>query len=202
LNRNTDAVNVLAKSQAEYPNSATLVSLTALLRQQGDVEKADSMLTDWIAEHPDDVAVRIAYAGSQLNANVLAAEAQYRAILKLQPYNADALNNFGWLLQQKNPKEALPYCERAAKIAPNSAAVLDTLAWTKWLLNDKSEALSLLERAHAGDSKNGEITYHLVLALDGNGRHEDARKLLVDLLGSKIDFLDKSAAQTLQAQWR
>ena len=80
--------------------------------------------------------------------------------------------------------------------------MLDTLGWTKWLLNDKSSALSLLKRAHDGDPKNGEITYHLVVALDGNGRHADAKKMLAELLASKVDFPDKKAAQSLQTQWR
>jgi putative PEP-CTERM system TPR-repeat lipoprotein len=202
LNRISDAVNVLTKSQAKYPNGTTLVALANLLRKQGDAKKADAVLTDWIAKHPDDLAVRLAYGQAELTANPAAAEAQYQAVLKAQPYNLTALNNLGWLLQRKNPKEALPYCERAAKIAPNSAAVLDTLAWTKWLSNDRSGALSLLSRAHNLDSKNGEITYHLVVALDGTGGHVEAKKMLSDLLASKQNFMDKEAAQALEAKWR
>jgi tetratricopeptide (TPR) repeat protein len=202
LKRTGDAVNVLTESQAKYPNGTTLVLLTNLLRKQGDTKKADVLLADWIAKHPDDMSVRMAYAQVQLAANPTEAEALYRAVLKAQPYNLTALNNLGWLLQQKNPQAALPYCERAAKIAPDSAAVLDTLAWTKWLLNDKSGALPLLERAHARDSKNGEITYHLVLVLEGNGRHADAKKMLSELLASKQDFMDKEAAKALQEKWQ
>ena len=201
LNRDGDAINVLTQSQAQYPNGTTLVTLVALLRKQGDTNKADAMLIDWTAKHPDDVTVRMAYAAIQLAANPAAAEAQYRAVLESQPYNVAALNNIGWLLQQKDPKEALPYAERAAKIAPDSAATLDTLAWTKWLLDDKSGALPLLERAHASNSKNGEITYHLALALDGDGRHADAKKLLTELLASKQEFDDKKEAEALGAKW-
>jgi putative PEP-CTERM system TPR-repeat lipoprotein len=202
LNRISDAVNVLMKSQAKYPNSETLISLTALFRKQGEVQKADTMLMDWIGNHPDDFAVRMAYAGAQLTVSPAAAETQYRAVLKSQPYNLDALNNLGWLLQKKDLKAALAYSARAVKIAPNSAALLDTLGWTKWLLNDKVGALSLLKRAHDEDPKSGEITYHLVVALGGNGRRADAKKMLTDLLASKAGFSDKRAAETLQANWR
>ena len=64
LNRIGDAVNVLAESQAKYPNSCTLIFLTALLRKKGDVQKADAMLTDWIAQHPEDMTMRMAYRAS------------------------------------------------------------------------------------------------------------------------------------------
>lgn len=202
LNRIGDAVKVLTNSQAKYPNNRTLLSLTAMLRQQGEVKKSDAMMTNWIAKHPTDVAVRMTYAATQLTISPTVAETQYRAVLKLKPYNLTALNNLGWLLQQKDPKEALVYSERAAKIAPNSPSVLDTLAWTKWKLNDKSGALGLLQRAHSIDSKNGEITYHLAVALDGNGRHADAKKMLADLLASKVEFPEKKAAEALYVQWR
>lgn len=199
LNRVEDAVNVLTQSQAKYPDSATLIALTTLLRQQGGTKQADAMFTDWIAKHPDDVTVRIAYA--QMAVSPAVAEAQYRAVLKSQPYNPTALNNLSWLLE-KDPKTALPYAEQAAKIAPNSADILDTLGWTKWQLNDKTEALELLERAHTTDSKNGEISFHLVVALEGAGRHADAKKMLEELLASTQDFKDKDAAKGLQAKWQ
>ena len=127
LNRIDDAVNVAMKSQAKYPNRGTLIFLAALLRKQGEVQKSDAMVTDWIAKHPDDVIVRMAYAGAQLTVSPAVAETQYRAVLKLQPYNLSALNNLGWLLQQKDPKAALAYSERAAKIVPNSAPCLTRL---------------------------------------------------------------------------
>jgi putative PEP-CTERM system TPR-repeat lipoprotein len=202
LNRVEDAVNVLTQSQAQYPNSTTLIAVATLLGKQGDTKKADDMLTDWIAKHPDDMAARIAYADTLLAADPTAAEVQYNAVLKSQPYNLAALNNLGWLLQQKDPKRALLYCERAAKIAPNSASVLDTLAWTKWQLNDKAGALPLLERAHASDPKSGEITYHMVVALDGNDQHAEAKKILAELLASNESFTDKQAATALQAKWQ
>jgi Flp pilus assembly protein TadD len=202
LNRIGDAVDVLLRTQEKYPNGATIVPLTTLLRVQGDAKRADAMLTDWIDKHPEDINVRLSYALAQLQADPAAAEVQYRAVLQVQPYNVGALNNLAWLLQKKNPQEALPYAERASKIAPDAASILDTLAWTKWLVNDKTGALPLLERAHANDAANGEITYHLVLALDGNGRREDAKKLLNELLASKHQFQERNQAELLSTQWQ
>jgi len=202
LKRTGDAVNVLLRTQKDYPNSATLLSLTAYLRAQGEAKRADDMLTDWIQKHPDDINARLAYATGEMQADPAAAETQYRAVLQLQPYNAGALNNLAWLLQQKNPKEAVSFAERAAKLAPDSPSVLDTLGWAKWLADDKTGALPILERAHGMDAANGEITYHLVLALDGNGRSDDAKKLLNQLLASKAQFSERSEAESLRAKWQ
>ena len=202
LKRIDDAVNVLLRAQEKYPNSATLVSLTALMRAQGAGAKADAMLKDWIDKHPGDVNVRMAYAGAQLRTDPATAEGQYRAVLQVQPYNAAALNNMAWLLQKRDPRQALSYAERVSKMAPASGPVLDTLGWTKWLMNDKGEALAILEKAHTNDTANGDITYHLVLALDGNGRHEDAKKLLSDLLTSNRQFDERKQAESLGAKWQ
>ena len=202
LNKVSDAVNVLLSTQEKYPNSTTMLALTTLLRAQGEAKRADALLTEWIGKHPEDISVRLAYAGAQLPTDPAAAEAQYRAVLQAQPYNLAALNNLAWLLQKSEPQKALAYAERASKIAPESASVLDTLAWIKWLINDRGDVLPLLQRAHQNDAKNAEITYHLVLALDGSGRRDDAKKLLTELLASDQQFQDRNQAESLRANWR
>ena len=199
LKKVKDAEDVLLRTQEKYPNSSTLVSLTRLLRNRGEAKRADTMLTEWIDKHPEDMNVRLDYATTQLQTDPAAAEVQYRAVLQSQPYNLGALNNLAWLLQKKNPEEALPYAERASKIAPKSPAVLDTLAWTKWLVNDKRGALPLLERAHAADGNNGDVAYHLVLALDANGRHDDAKKLLTSCSQATVSF-QREAKRSCLAQ--
>jgi hypothetical protein len=42
----------------------------------------------------------------------------------------------------------------------------------------------------------------LVLALDANGRREDAKKLLSELLASNDQFQDRNQAELLSAKWR
>jgi putative PEP-CTERM system TPR-repeat lipoprotein len=201
LNRTDDAINTLAQSQTKYPNGATLILLSSLERHQGQGDKAAAMLADWIDKHPDDTPVRLAYAETRMNADPGTAEAQYRAVLTSQPYNLTALNNLSWLLQS-DPQQALPYAERAAKMAPHSANVLDTLGWTKWRLEDKSAALDLLQRAYDREPKNPEITYHLVVALDGNGRRADAKTTLDKLLAGNQEFTDRKKAEALNAKWQ
>jgi Flp pilus assembly protein TadD len=91
---------------------------------------------------------------------------------------------------------------QAAKIQPQSAAILDTLGWLKWQNNAKDDALALLQRAHGLASKDPDIAYHLVVALDGNGKRDQAKALLTQLLASGAKFEDIANAKQLAAKWK
>jgi hypothetical protein len=54
--------------------------------------------------------------------------------------------------------------------------------------------LVLLNRAHALQPGNGQITYHLAVALDANAKRNEARKLLKSLLDRGLKFTDRPAA--------
>jgi hypothetical protein len=62
--------------------------------------------------------------------------------------------------------------------------------------------LALLSKAHASKPQDGEITYHLVVALDASGQRGPARQLLKSLLASGVKFQDLPAANKLAADWR
>ena len=49
--------------------------------------------------------------------------------------------------------------------------------------------------------KDGEISYHLVLAMDASGNRNGARGLLKALLDSNIGFADRAKAQQLATSW-
>jgi len=76
---------------------------------------------------------------------------RYRRILAVEPQNAIALNDlaYGLAEHQNQPKDALPYAERAFRIAP-TPAVADTLGWIHHLLGDDRSAAPFVERAAAG----------------------------------------------------
>ncbi len=91
---------------------------------------------------------------------------------------------------------------QAAKIQPQSAAILDTLGWLKWQNNAKDEALDLLQRAHGLAGNDPDITYHLVVALDGTAKRDQAKTLLNQLLSSGAKFEDIADAKQLAAKWK
>ena len=76
-------------------------------------------------------------------------------------------------------------------------AVLDTLGWIKWQMNDHAGATALLQQAYAGDRGNTEIIYHLAVVLNGTGQQAEAKRMLTALQSSKADFDDRKKALAL-----
>ena len=92
--------------------------------------------------------------------NSRGAQAQYRAVLELEPDNINALNNLAWYLRLENPAKALDFARRASKIAPELPAVLDTLAVVEHLNGDNESARANIQRARAGAPEDLSMRYH------------------------------------------
>jgi Tfp pilus assembly protein PilF len=124
---------------------------------------------------------------------------RYRQVLKSDPKNVIALNNlaYGLAVYLKSPAEGKPLAEKAVALAPNNPTILDTLAWTEYLLGNHVEAARLIRTAARGLPGNAEIRLHAAfiyaaikqlsaaeaelkaaLKLDPNlGKREDVREL-------------------------
>lgn len=201
VKRPDEAVAVLDKSFSQRPNAGILLQLTRRL-QARDPARAESLLSGWLAKNPADVAVRLDLANLLMERqNTAQAVGQFEAILKQDPNNVVALNNLGWQLQAGNPKRAMALLTLAQKIAPNSPDVIDTLGWVKLQQKDAAGALPLLSKAHTTKPGDGEITYHLAVALNANGQRAAARQMLKGLLASGVKFQSLPAATKLAAEW-
>ena len=167
-------------------------------RQGGSQDTAFSELQAWV-DRKDDRSARHVLASAYLSGgkNDLAVRESER-LLEKEPENPVLLNNLAWLYQQKNDKRALDYAERALKIAPKSAAVLDTLAWILVEQNhDVARGAKMLQEAHEIAPSQGDIHYHLAVALEKTGDTAGARRELEKLIGSKINFSTKKEAEAL-----
>jgi len=203
VKQHDQALAVLNKSFADKPTNVLLLKLTAFALQAKDKERAANLMSKWVADHPDDLPVRMEYASFLMQQGDNArAIPQYESALKQSPDNPIVLNNLGWLIQASNPKRAIVMLTRAWELAPASADIADTLGWLKFQQKDAAGGLSLLNRAHELKPKDGEITYHLVLALDANAKRDAARGLLKGLLAGGTQFKDRPAAEQLSAAWR
>jgi putative PEP-CTERM system TPR-repeat lipoprotein len=197
------AISVLNKSFAAKPSNAVLLRLVGYAVQAKDAGRAVDMMSKWLATNPDDFTVRMEYANLLMQQEDSArASAQYEAVLKKYPDNVVALNNLGWLIQDRDPKRAISLLSVAMKAMPNSADVADTLGWLKLQQKDAAGGLNLLDKAHKLKPQDGEITYHLILALDANAKRGAARELLKGLLASNVQFKDRPAATQLASSWR
>ncbi|HKY18151.1 MAG TPA: XrtA/PEP-CTERM system TPR-repeat protein PrsT [Rhizomicrobium sp.] len=201
--RRDQAAGVLNKSYSDNPSNAALLRLVRFALQANDAKRAGDLMSGWLSKHPADHAVRLEYATHLMQQNDNAgAITQYQAVLKEAPNNVVALNNLGWMLQKSDPKRALSMLTLARKFSPDSADVADTLGWLKLQQKDAAEALALLDHAHKRDPRNGQITYHLAVALDANAKRAEARETLRTLLASGVKFQDLPQAQKLAAAWK
>jgi Flp pilus assembly protein TadD len=193
---------VLTRSTTSYPNNRSLSLLAQIAVASGDKKRAENLLSDWLKSNSSDITVRVQYATilMQDGDNPNATE-QFELVLGQDSNNVTALNNLAWLLQKDNPKRALALSLQAFKLNPGAADVVDTLGWIKLQQKDVKDALELLKRAHDLRPKDGEITYHLVLAIDASGNRMSAKGLLKALLDSGAKFADIVDALKLSEAW-
>jgi putative PEP-CTERM system TPR-repeat lipoprotein len=197
------AMDILSKSFASKPTRLVLSRYGRLAVMQNQAKRADDALASWLQKNPGDMGARLEFAQFYMLQNDLPrATAQYDAVLKRQPDNVLAMNNLGGLLQASNPGRASELLTKAVQLVPNSPDINDSLGWLKVQQKDVANGLSYLRRAHDLRSSDPAISYHLVVALDANGKRNDARALLKSLLASGKAFPDKQSAIKLSSQWQ
>ncbi len=202
LKRPDEAETVLRKSLSASPDSRVAVQLSRLAANAGDRKKAAAVLENWLAKNPNDFAARQDYAALLFaGGDRPGARKQYETLLGQRSDDPTVLNNLGWLLQADDPDRALSLVSRAAKIAPDSAAIADMLGWLKYQRKDAQGALPILERAHAMDTGSAPISYHLALALDASGKRAEAKSLLQTTLARTPNFDGADRAKQLLARW-
>ena len=202
LKRVADATAILAKAYAERPDGGLATGLVEAEIASGDTKKALAVLSDWVRKNPADFGMRLQYASLLLQTgDQNGARVQFEGLLKQRPDDPIVLNNLGWLVQKDDPPRALSLVSLAAKIAPRSAQVVDTLGWLKFGRNDSQGAAALLKRAYDLKSDDPEIGYHFAVALDATGKRAEAKNLLKSILARNTKFEDAATAQKLLARW-
>jgi putative PEP-CTERM system TPR-repeat lipoprotein len=197
--RHDDAAKVLREGQKIDPASGALAArLHGVLIASGRASEAETYARTWLAEHPKDTAFRVHLGDQALAAkDYRTASAQYQAVLKINADHLVALNNLAWIAgQQKDPK-ALSYAERALRIAPDNAAVLDTYGT---LLVEKGEAqrgVEYLARAARLAPERRDIRLNYAKGLASAGRKPQARKELEALLATPEEFPGKADIHAL-----
>ncbi len=176
------AIETLAGLYQSSNERADMQLLAQLYGQQGQNTLLTSLLEEWLQHTPSDD-----WARAQLSALALSQGDRNLAIrvLKQAPNLAQQpvfLNNLAsyYLAKQleqdaeeKNTAQsekihlikAQQYAQKAYKLAPNIAAISDTLGWVYVNNGQPQKGLSLLREASARDANNAEIYYHLAYTL-------------------------------------
>jgi tetratricopeptide (TPR) repeat protein len=95
--------------------------------------------------------------------------------------NLPALNNLAYYLAQQNPNEALPLAQQAAEIAPDNAAIQDTLGFVFYRKGDYRNATNYLKIAVAKDP-TPRRQFHLAMCYSKSGDQTEAAKMLATAL--------------------
>jgi predicted Zn-dependent protease len=184
-----EAVTAYRNGLKNASTTELAMRLDAVLRQRGTPAEAEAFAAAWLREHPKDRVLRFYLAEVAMGRKDYShAAVQYRTMLEIQPDDWMTLNNLAYVSAQLNDPKALEYAEKAGKLAPNSAAVLDTLGG---MLVDKGEVkrgLEVVQRAVAIAPNSAAIRLTLARALIKDGQKAAARKELEALATLGEDF--------------
>ena len=181
------------KLESSTETAIKLLNVLSAADMQGEAAKFE---TDWLKDNPKDAAFRRFLAEAAIgNRQFARAQDLLRQVLALRPDNPAILNNLAYVTAELRQPGALAFAEKAHKLAPNQAAIMDTLGV---LLADSGElprALELLARASAADPQSTEIKFNYARVLVKAGKKGDAKVILEDLAkqGSKFKSQDEVA---------
>jgi tetratricopeptide (TPR) repeat protein len=112
------------------------------------------------------------------------AEDIWRDLIQRYPDQHSFYNNLGYVLLDKENRirEADPLIRKAYALTPTDAAVLDSMGWLHFKLNQPKAALPYLEEAlKHGTAKDPEILLHLVEVASALGEVDRVRQGLTDI---------------------
>lgn len=195
----------LAQAQRAYESawalgqsSTLVVKLHAVRSRAGQAVQAEADLLQWLDTRPGDDLVRDYLAGIYFrSARTDLAIEQYQRLLRSNPRNLIALNNLAMAFHRKGDVRAVTLAEEALMLAPESAAIADTLGWILYERGQLARALEVLRTAASLGPGIPEIRYHLAVALAKSGDKRAARTELGTLLKTFPAFAQRDAAQTL-----
>lgn len=200
--QNKPAAALVAYQQAYALDHSgpVLIPVFNAMKAAGRGQEAYASMQQWLHEHPADTPTRLHFASSlQADHKYAEAIAQLEQIVQREPNNMVALNDLAWACLQQQDGRALAFAERARALAPDNAAVLDTLGWILVQQGGGARALPLLRRAAQLAPAVEDIRYHFGLALLKSGDARAARPELERLLKSP-DATRRAEVQALLAQ--
>lgn len=155
-NRNREAFDVLEKSLDKLPNHPDLLYEYAMTAEK--IERIDIL------------------------------ETNLKKVIQLKPDYAHAYNALGYSLADRNERlaEARDLIEKALKIAPDDAFIIDSMGWVLYRLGELGRAHDLLKKAFEA-RPDAEIAAHLGEVLWKMNRRAEAEKVWRDATARSPD---------------
>ncbi|HEX5127157.1 MAG TPA: tetratricopeptide repeat protein [Rhodocyclaceae bacterium] len=174
----------LHKAAAANPDDATeyVIVESQLLRQIDEPKPAQTVLKDFLAKQPDNKEVLYELAMLEEHMHQYdGMEHDLRHLIAIAPDFAHAYNALGYSFAERNLRlnDAETLLDQAIKLAPNDAAILDSVGWLRYRKGDLPGALDYLQRAY-GLLPDPDVAAHVGEVLWMMGRKEDARRTWED----------------------
>lgn len=189
----------ISRSRAACVAAARGEALTA----RGDFAAARDAFRDAVAADGQFVEALVALgAALETTGDGEGALAAYARALELAPNNPVALNNLAYvtLRVRHDATAALPLAERAAKLAPQQAAVADTFGWVLHHVGRSREGAVWLKRAVDRAPDRAEIRLHAAVVFAAAGRTEAATQELRAALLLDAALASRAEVATLRQQ--
>ncbi|MDG1899613.1 MAG: tetratricopeptide repeat protein, partial [Phycisphaerales bacterium] len=140
----------LSGSNPDFWNKSGLAQYWSLRGTPTDFSRAVELQRGVVElareKSPEQLPLALSRLGNYLISNGEAEESLevFREMLDLQPDNAQALNNYAYILAVNigKPQEAIEYARQAVLLSPKSPETIDTMATIHEMLGSHEEALS------------------------------------------------------------
>lgn len=146
------------------------------LIQTNQWQQIYDLLAPIVAKTADPALLQLqAYAADKTD-RLDEAEALLRQIMDIDPTNASAYNDLGYILANRNIRleEAKALVEKAYELMPDSAAITDSMGWIEFRLGNIEQAIIYLQKAYEMDPEIAENGVHLGEALWVSGKQGEA----------------------------
>ena len=130
------------------------------------------------------------------------AEQAYLAAVKDDPLMYAAYNNLAFMAAVRKDRldEALGWAKKAAELAPQATALLDTLGWVHYARGELGSASRAIEKAVATNPKKASFRYHLGVVYADQGKKKEAVAMLQQALALDSNFYKAEDARRLLQQ--
>lgn len=176
--------SLLSKEQDPKQRLQLFVMQAELQSLQKNYRQALDILTQGLKDNPESRDLLYARAlTAEKMANFQLMEADLQKILIHEPDDAATLNALGYALTEHTDRyeEAEKYLQKALKLQPDEAMIVDSYGWLQFKKGNFEEALKYLQKAHQKMPEN-EITAHLAETLWALGKKAQAESLIKDAL--------------------
>ena len=176
-----NALQIAQKGCDLYPEETKFWEAKArIFAMQGKMSAAIKLMQEAVKKWPNDMNMHFLLANiTDESGDKKTALKLMEAIIEKEPNNFQALNYVGYSLAEanKNIDRAIQLLERAIKLAPDRAYIVDSLAWAYFRAGRQNDALREIRRAIKLESNlDPAIWEHYGDIAKHSGLKQEARK--------------------------